>query len=157
MTGNDRTRVIVAITESAPIDELWQVVSKWASSPGTELVAVFIAEDHWHRAASLPFTREIARVGGSTTDFSPQRAEYVHRSAIARARELIEQLAASTNRTVDFRVLSSDEDDAVDEVVDERTEVIIAPSLIKRQPVYAKLTRLKCRIELVEEGPDDTR
>ena len=154
MTGNDRTRVILAITETAPIDVLWRVVSKWASSPGTEVVAVFVAEDHWHRAASLPFTQEIARVGGSTTDFSPQRAEHVHRSAIARARELIEQLASSTNRTVEFRVLSPDEDDAVDEFVDEQTEVIIAPSLIKRQPVYAKLTRLKCRIELVEVSSD---
>ncbi len=154
MTSNDRTRVILAITETAPIDVLWQVVSKWASSPATEVVAVFVAEDHWHRAASLPFTREIARVGGSTTDFSPQRAEHVHRTAIARARKLIEKLASSTNRTVDFRVLSADQDDAVYDLVDERTEVIIAPSLIKRQPVYAELTRLKCRIELVEVSPD---
>ncbi len=154
MTGSDRTRVILAITETAPIDTLWQVVSKWASSPTTEVVAIFVAEDHWHRAASLPFTREIARVGGSATDFSPQRAENVHRSAIARARALIEQLAASTNRNVDFRVLSADQDDGVDDFVDERTEVIIAPSLIKRQPVYAELVRLKCRIELVEVSPD---
>ena len=154
MQKNDRTRIVLALTETAPIDALWQVLSRWASSPGTEVVAVFVADDRWHRAASLPFTEEISRVGGSSTVFTPQRAEHVHRSAIERARDLIEQLASSTDRTVEFRVLSADEDQSVYDIVNEHTEVIIAHSLIKREPVYAELTRLKCRIELVEDPED---
>ncbi len=154
MPRNERTRVVLAITESAPIDTLWQVLSKWASRPGTEVVALFIADDRWHRAASLPFTHEISRVGGSPTDFTAQRADHVHRSAIARARALIEQLASSANQSVEFKVLPADEDQAVRDIVDESTEVVIASSLITREPVYTELVRLKCRIELVEDSPD---
>lgn len=153
MSNDDRSRVVLAITETAPIDTLWRVLSQWLSSPATEIVALFVADDRWYRAASLPFTHEIARVGGTATVFTAQRAEHVHRTAIARARALVEQLASGANRTVDFRVLAESELHSVCDIIDERTDVVIAPSLITRQPVYAQLSQLKCRIELVDDSP----
>lgn len=157
MTSSDESRVILAITETAPIDTLWQVVSRWLSSPATKVVALFVADDRWIRAASLPFTREIPRAGGTATVFTPQRAEHVHRAAIARAQSLVEQLASKANRRVDFRVLAEGEPQRVCEFIDEHTEVVIAPSMITRQPVYAQLSQLKCRIELIDDEQHESR
>ena len=122
MTSSDESRVILAITETAPIDTLWQVVSRWLSSPATKVVALFVADDRWIRAASLPFTREIPRAGGAATVFTPQRAEHVHRAAIARAQSIVEQLASKANRHVDFRVLAEGETQRVCEFIDEPTD-----------------------------------
>lgn len=151
MQSNEQSRVVLAITETASIDSLWRVVSRWLSSPATEVVAVFVADDRWRRAASLPFTLEISRAGGAATVFTPQRAEDVHQAAIVRARSLVEALALKSNCTLEFRVLAENESQQLREVINERTQVVIAPSLITRQPVYAYLSQLECRIELIEE------
>ena len=69
------TRVLIAVTEFSPVDKLWRAaLDIIAESPG-ELLAVFVSEDHWHRAASLPFTLEISRLSGAGAKFTQQRAE----------------------------------------------------------------------------------
>ena len=58
-------RILIAITEFSPVDLLWQAALKRIGDTPTELLALYFAEDHWRRAASLPFTREISsRVQG---------------------------------------------------------------------------------------------
>ena len=71
MARNDRTaRVLIALTESSPVDDLWQAALAQLSQTRADLMALFLAGDHWHRSASLPFTREISRLSGVDADFT---------------------------------------------------------------------------------------
>ena len=154
MSHEDRPRVIVALTETTPIDNLWRAVSQLIQHPDTELVTVFIADDRWRRAASLPFTREIPRTGGSSADFSMQRAEQIHKAAIQRAYERMKQLAASAHRQLSFKVLTEPNEQGVREVIGERVSIIVAPALLSNTPVYLHFSQFGCHIELVDG--DDT-
>jgi hypothetical protein len=151
------TRVIIALTETAPIDLLWTVTLERLASPETELLTLYIADDRWQRAASLPFTQEIPRLGGIPVGFTQQRAQDIHDAAIARARERMQQLAAEAKRRLIFEILSETDERRVSELVREEDSILIAPSLITKQPIFAQLSKTGCRIELVEvPGPLDS-
>jgi hypothetical protein len=154
MSLEDRPRVIVAVTETTPIDALWSAVSRRIQHPDTELVTVFIADDRWRRAASLPFTREIPRTGGSPVDFSLQRAEQIRNAAIQQAHERMKQLAASAHRQLSFKVLTESNEQGVRDVIGERVSIIVAPALISNLPIYLHFSQFDCHIELVD-GDDD--
>jgi hypothetical protein len=156
MSNEDRPRVIVALTETTPIDTLWSVVSQRIQNPDTELVTVFIADDRWRRAASLPFTREIPRMGGTSAKFSMQRAEQIHKAAIQQVHERMKQLAASAHRQLSFKVLTEPNEQGVREVVGERVSMIVAPALISNMPIYLHFSQFNCHIELVD-GDDASR
>jgi hypothetical protein len=89
-------RVLIAITEFSPVDVLWRAALRRIGDTQVELLALYFSEDHWQRAASLPFTREISRVSGARVAFTRQRAEQLHSEAIDRARELTKRLAAES-------------------------------------------------------------
>lgn len=148
--SEERQRVVIAITEASPVDVLWRAALRRLEQSGTELVAVFVAEDHWHRAASLPFTREISRVSGADVDFTRQRARQVHEEAIARARRLVGKLAADAKLKAAFEVLSGGDIEKTRELLGGERNVLIAPSLVSRRPFLAEFEKLGCRIELVE-------
>jgi len=67
-------RVIIAVTELAPVQQMWGEALQFLDESRAEIHAVFVEDERWYRAASLPFTREISRVSGVTADFTMQRA-----------------------------------------------------------------------------------
>jgi len=150
MQGDPESRIIIALTETAPIDALWSVTLERLTSPETELLTLYIADDRWQRAASLSFTQEIPRLGGMPVVFTKQRAKTIHDAAVARARERMQQLAEEAKRRLSFEILSETDDRRLRELVGERQSILIAPSLITKQPIFAHLAKTGCRIELVD-------
>ncbi len=151
MSKNENdTRVLIAITEFSPVTMLWHAALRRLGTRRTNLVALFVTEDHWHQAASLPFTREISRVSGSNEDFTIQRAKELHEEAIARAESLVNQLATEANLTPGFEVLAESDQERIRGLLEGARNVLIAPSFISRRPIYDILKKPDCRIELIE-------
>jgi hypothetical protein len=157
MEKNDTTvRVLIAITEFSPVDRLWRAALKRVGSAPADLLALYLVEDHWQRAASLPFTREISRVSGIGAEFTQQRAEQLHAEGIEKARDMMKKLAAESNRPFGFEVLSDAEVDRIKEFAAGSGSILIAPSVITRLPLYSLICSLGCRLELIEPGtPED--
>jgi len=153
-TDNKR-RVLLAVTETSPLTELWRAVTEHLGGAHAELVTVFVSDDRWRRAASLPFTREISRVSGSSENFTPQRAEQIDKDAVASTQRQIQQLAAEAELQVAFEFLSEHDAAQIHELVKVEQDVLIAPSFFRRRPIYAELTRLRCRILLVDSEEAD--
>ena len=153
--ADDTLHIVIAVTESSPMQELWQAAMQHLSDAPSELTVLFVADDRWRRAASLPFTREISRIGGTTADFTLQRAEQLAREAIARARRRTKQLAAETKLARAFRVLSEPDPRQLRQLVGTGPNVLIAPRFIERQPIYAHFVQLGCRIMLVDVTEDN--
>jgi hypothetical protein len=147
---NDKLRIFIAVTESSPLAALWHAAMNLLSESPAELVALFVDDDRWRRAASLPFTCEISRIGGPVADFTLQRAEQINKEAITRMQHRIEQLASKADLALEFKVLPESDQKRIKELVGSGQNVLIAPSFITTRPIYAHLTRLDCRILLIE-------
>lgn len=148
---NDKRRVLIAVTEASPVTKLWQAaVEQVTELEPAELVAVFVSDDRWQRAASLPFTREISRTSGASADFTHRRAEQVDSETVSRKRRQIRRLAAESNLSPVFETLSEFDTVRIEELIGVGENLLIAPALIRLRPIYAELTRLKCRIVFVE-------
>lgn len=152
---SDKRRVLLAITESSSLTELWRVVKEHAAGGRTELITVFVSDDRWHRAASLPFTREVSRVGGGSENFTPQRAQQINEDTVGRKQRELEELASEAELSFAFEVLPEHDAAKLGEWVSVEHDVLIAPSFLKSRPIYAELTRLKCRILFVEDEQVD--
>lgn len=148
--SDDRIRVVIAVTESSPLPALWRAAMDLMSESPAELVACFVDDDRWRRAASLPFTREVSRVSGAMADFTVQRAEELNREAITRMRQRIEKLASQAELALAFEVLPESDQQRIEELVGTSRNVLIAPSFIRTRPIYTRLNRLDCRIVLIE-------
>ena len=153
--ANDKRRILLAITESSSLPELWRVVTETLQSGAAELVTVFVSDDRWHRAASLPFTREVSSVGGGSENFTPKRAQQIDEDAVGRKRRELNDLASEADLKYVFEVLPEHDAARLREFVTFEQDVLIAPSLLKSRPIYAELTRLKCRILFVDEEEDE--
>jgi hypothetical protein len=147
---DDRPRVVIAVTESSPLSALWRAAMDLMSESPAELLALYVDDDRWRRAASLSFTREISRVSGAVTDFTVQRAEQLNKEAITRTQRRIEKLAAKADLALAFEVLPESDQNRIKELVGAGQNVLIVPSFITTRPIYAHLTRLDCRILLIE-------
>ena len=148
MPSEEPVRVLFAVTESSPLAELWQAVLSRRRS-ASEVVALYIADDRWHRAASLPFTREISRLGG-VANFTRQRADELVREAVVGTERRIKALAAEANLALAFEELSESNTERLEELAAGERSIVIAPALIQRQPIYSRMIHLGCRIELIE-------
>ena len=149
-------RVVIAVTETSPVARLWDAALRLLRESPADVVALYVEDDRWHRAASLPFTREILRSGGLPVQFTRQRAEQVSRERAARVHELIQKLAAESNLELVFEVLREADTTRLREFIGSRENILIAPSFMSNRPIYAMLSEMNCRIELVEaeeEGP----
>lgn len=145
-----RLRILIAVTEFSPVTELWHAAVRFADSSKAEYVALFIDDDRWRRAASLPFTREISRIGGAVVDFTAQRAEQVKTEAVARTHHQLEQLASDADLALAFEVFSESDQKHIQKLVEGGQDILIAPSFITSRPVYAHLAHLDCRVLLIE-------
>jgi len=148
-----KLRVVIAVTESSPVPPLWEAAMQLLRESPGELVALFFEEDHWHRAASLPFTREISRVGGAVADFTWQRAEQLHKEAITRTRQLIKQLAEEADVSPDFTVMRECDALRIREMVG-ASNVLVIPAFISDRPIFTQLSTLDCRILIVDAGEE---
>jgi hypothetical protein len=63
-------RVMLAVTETSPLDKLWQSLIDNLAGSRAEVVTVFVSDDTWRRVASLPFAVEISRVSGARAAFT---------------------------------------------------------------------------------------
>lgn len=152
MTKSDPDlRVVIALTDTDSIAELWHAAMKTVSGARAEMLAVFVHDERWERAARLPFTREVSRVG-SVSDFTAKRANQVLAETVSSLQQRIETLAADADLSIEFRVLPESDSTLTQEIVGPGKSVLIAPAMLARQPIYAQLSQLDVRIELVEAG-----
>ena len=148
-------RVVIAVTETSPVTRLWDAALRLLRESPADLVALYVEDDRWHRVASLPFTREILRSGGIPVQFTRQRAEQVSRERAARVHELIQKLAAESNLEPAFEVLREADTTGLREFIGSRENILIAPSFMSTRPIYAMLSEMNCRIELVEATEEE--
>ena len=83
--AESKRRIVIAVTETTPVQRLWGAAMRVLEDSPGELVTLFVAEDRWRRVASLPFTREISRTG-RVADFTHNRAKQIQKDAVARTR-----------------------------------------------------------------------
>ncbi len=152
--GRDLLRVLLAVTETSPVERLWQSLIDQVADARAEVVTVIVSDDSWRRAASLPFTREFSRISGVQAAFTHHRAEQVRADAAGRARERLESLAEDSDVELEFEVLSEDEEARVATVVTVERDILIAPSVLEGKPLFVELARLHRRVVLVEADND---
>lgn len=150
--GTEVRRILLAVTEASLLPDLWRAVTEHLADQETELVTIFFSDDRWRRAASLPFTREIHRLGGGSAEFTPTRAEQLDQDDIAGIQSRLKQFAAGSKVRFAFRVAKLQETIGFDELLTSEFDVLIAPSSLKGRPIYNEMARLKCRIRFVEPG-----
>lgn len=154
MSAESKIRIVIALTESSPVPELWRVAMRIMEEAPADVVALYFEDDKWRRAASLPFTREVSRTG-RVSDFSLTRAEEIHRKAIERVQEIVARLAAEAEIPSAFEVLPESDVALVRKFVGSRN-VLVAASQISKRPIYFELNKLDCRILLVEARDEDS-
>ena len=148
--------VLLAVTETSPVDKLWaSLLDRLAGTPA-EVLTVFVCDEAWHRAASLPFTYEISRVSGTQMAFTRWRAEQIGRVAAGRARQRLEQLAAGTELQLVFEFLAETGGDPAGRLADVERDLLIAPSLLEGQPLLVELARSHRQVLLVQVDDQDT-
>ena len=149
-------RVLLAVTESSPLDRLWQSLVEQVGGASAEIVTVLVSDDSWRRAASLPFTREVSRLSGSPADFTQRRAEQIRAAAAGEARRRLERLAEESDSEFElvFEVLSEDEDPRIATLVTVTRDILIAPTALEGEPLFVELARRHRRIVLVEVDDD---
>jgi hypothetical protein len=108
--------------------------------------------ERWHRAASLPFTREISQVGGSERDFTLQRAEQVLEEKASTLRKSIEERAESAGLTAAFQVLSETDQVRTRTLLASDTNIVVGPSALAQHPVFLELQSIVKRMILIESG-----
>lgn len=152
-----RLRVVLAVTETTPVARLWETALRVLRESPAELAALYVQDDRWHRVASLPFTREILRSGGVAVEFTQQRAEQVSRERAAHVQELVQKLAADANLKAAFEILSESDAERLREFIGNHENILVVPSFISTRPIFAVLSEMNCRIELVDAEEEEER
>jgi len=149
--ADDKTRIVIAITESTRLPALWKAAARQFGTLPVEVITLFLEDDSWVRAASLPFTREISRLSGSSADFTLTRAKQISRAAAERARGLLQGFAAEANVSLVFEILSEADPQRIGRYASEHKHLLLLPSGLAERPEYVSLTQLACRVEIVDE------
>ena len=152
-----RLRVVIAVTETTPIARLWETALRLLRDTPAELAALYVQDDRWYRVASLPFTREVLRSGGVAVEFTEQRAEQVSRERAAHVQELVQKLAADANLKAAFEILSESDAERLREFIGNHENILVVPSFISTRPIFAVLSEMNCRIELVDAEEEEER
>jgi hypothetical protein len=151
MSGSKQARrVVIALTETSPVAELWEAALRARSDLGEELTVIFLHDERWHRAASLPFTREVPMAGGADRDFTLQRAEQLLNEAATNLRNTIEKLASSAGLSVAFQTISEQDQEQARSLLAGEISVLVGPSALAEHPILVELRRLDRRLVLVE-------
>ena len=151
-SSSSTLRVVIAVTETSPIPALWEAALQLIHESRAELVVMFLHDERWHRAASLPFTREISLAGGSDTDFTPRRAEQILNETAGRLRKRVEELAASAGLKFAFQVISEQDPVATRTLLGNEINAVVGPSILASHPVFVELRGANRRLVLIESG-----
>ena len=155
MAGNNKTRrIVIVVTETCPVAELWHAAISAVQESSGELVAVYFDDERWQRIASLPFTREIPKVGGTAADFTVQRAQQLLAESAARVKEQIDKLAAESGQHISFETLSAADQERAQRLFGAGGHLCITSSSFTRTPLYTELIRLKLDIRIVDPEQD---
>ncbi len=154
---DEKLRVVIALTETSCVFSLWQAAIERSAHAPADLVALFLADERLQRAASLHFTREFPKIGGTPLDFTLQRAEKIGRETARQARQHIEKLAAEAGAKVAFEFLSEPDRSRLSEIIGGQQSLLIAPEIIAARPIYVHFIELGCRIELIRDPGDYRR
>ena len=144
-------RALLVVTETSPVEKLWHALLEDLADAQAEVVAVFVSDDRWTRAASLPFTREISRLSGGSEVFTTRRAEQVVGDMVDRVQQRIRQLAEDRQMRLVFEILHVQEPQRIREFVRIEHDVLIAPSMLQFWPDFAELARPERRVVLVDD------
>jgi hypothetical protein len=145
-----RTSVLVVITETSPVEALWRAALDRAREAGSELNILIVRDERWHRAASLPFTSEIPRLGGPRRKFTAERAEALVGEAIARLRGIAQALAAESRVQCHYHVVTETVFPELEGLVVGRRSVLVASSDLETLPIFEQARGLRCEIVLVD-------
>jgi hypothetical protein len=152
MAVNDpHRRLLIALTEDTPVARLWQVMLEHLRDDPTDVCALFVIDERWHRAASLPGTLEISRVSGAALEFTRERADQLCRAAADRVRRDVERMATESRLRLTFDVLSEISPEKLREFLAGEPDVVIASSHLKLLSAYSVLESLQCHVILVDE------
>ena len=155
--SSSRLRVVIAVTETSPVIALWEAALHLVHESSAELVVMYMHDERWHRAASLPFTREISLAGGGDTDFTLRRAEQILDETAGRLRKRIEELAASAGLKFVFQVISEQDPVATRALLGSEVSAVVGPSVLASHPVFVELRGANRRLVLIESaGAADT-
>ena len=141
-----KRRVLLVVTETSPLEKLWHALLDDLADAQAEVVAVFVSDDRWSRAASLPFTREISRLSGGSEVFTARRAEQVVGDMVERVQQRIRQLAAERQLQLVFEILNAQEPNRIREFVRIEHDLLVAPSVLQYWPDFADLARPERRV-----------
>lgn len=149
ITSEGTLRVVIAVTEQTPVLQLWRAAMRAIGASPAEIVTLFLHDERWQRAASLPFTREISFVG-SIADFTLQRANQLLTDSAQRTQRNIEQLATEADVVCEFRVMPESDSELPQTIIGKGINVLVAPAFLAERPFYANLAALDVRILLVD-------
>ena len=150
----DLLRVLLAVTETSPVERLWQSLVDQVADAPAEVVSLIVSDGSWRRAASLPFTFEFSRISGVPAAFTHHRAEQVRADAAGRTRQRLESLAAESRVKLAIEELLDDDDSRVGTLITVERDILIAPSALEGKPLLAKLAPVHRRVVLVEVDND---
>ena len=146
-----KRRALLVVTETSPLEKLWRALLDDLADAQADVVAVFVSDDRWTRAASLPFTKEISRLSGGSEIFTARRAEQVVGDMVERVQQRIRQLAADRQVRLVFEILHEQEPSRIREFVRIEHDVLIVPSVLRHWPDFADLARLERRVVFVDD------
>ena len=152
--SNNRARVeriVIAVTCVSPVERFWQEARQIIAESRAELHALLLEDTRWHRAASLPFTREIPRHGGADADFTAQRAEQIHNQSIERIHKELQVLAKEQRKDLEFEVLPDSDSQRIMDLVSGARCVVIAPEAFARRPEFEEIRKIGCRVIVVRD------
>ena len=144
-------RALLVVTETSPVDKLWRALLEDLADAQAEVVAVFVSDDRWSRAASLPFTREISRLSGGSEVFTTRRAEQLVGDTVERVRRRVLQLAEDRQMRLVFEILHVQEPNRIREFVRIEHDLLVAPSMLQSWPDFAELARPERRVLFVDD------
>lgn len=143
-------RILLVVTERSPLQRLWDVVETQLSDSPNEVVTLFVNDERWRRAASLPFTREVSRLSGSHREFTVQRAAQLDQDIVSQVRSHILELASRAELQTMFKVLAEHEASHIHDYVRVEEDLVITSADLRNKPIFHELTRLTCRTVFVE-------
>ena len=142
--------VLVVITETSPVEALWRAALDRAREAGSDVNVLIVRDERWHRAASLPFTSEIPRLGGPRRKFTAERAEALVAEAIARLRRMAQALAAESRIECHYHVVTETVFPDLEGLVVGRHGILVASSELETLPIFEQARALRCEIVLVD-------
>jgi len=143
-------RVVITITEVMPVRRMWDEVLRVLEGVPAELIALLLADDRWHRAATLPFTREISRLSGSHEDFTAQRASQVHKEEIDRVRGELEEVAGGETDNLSVEVLPESDQEKIRERIAGSGAIVVVPAALADNPLFDELRKEGCRVIIID-------